>query len=150
QSVREPIHLRRTGDSFKIDDRHSAHSNIEQRFFLEPLDINVVFAAPRPVFLGGLRELYRDGGDGLWTEDHSFFKLDYIVYSDTSVPADAELMEDNSRDFPREISQRYLQLPQDHDLRINELATRVTKGTTTQLEIARRIEKYLRESYDYT
>src|SRR5262249_19531935 len=150
ESVREPVRIKRGGEGFKVDERLWMRPYTEQRFFLEPLDINVVFAAPRPVFLTELRELYRDAGDGLWTEDHSYFKLDYVVLSDTFVPSDTELAEDNSREFSRETIQRYLQLPHAHDSRISRLAAEVTKGATTQIEIARRIEKHLRENYAYT
>ncbi|MDX2030897.1 MAG: DUF3488 and transglutaminase-like domain-containing protein [Blastocatellia bacterium] len=142
--------IRRIGDSYSVDEKLWTRASTEQRFFLEPLNINVIFAAPRPVVVTGLRELSRDAGDGLWTEDHSYFKLEYAVYSDTVVPSDEELIADNSRDYSREVSQRYLQLPRDHDARITELAADVTRGAASQLEIARRIERHLRESYGYT
>ncbi|MGH9840900.1 MAG: transglutaminase TgpA family protein [Blastocatellia bacterium] len=150
QSARNPSRIRRLGDGFKVDERLWMRGFTEQRFFLEPLDVNVVFAAPRPVIVTGLRELEKDGSDGLWTEDHSYFKLDYTVYSDSYVPPDAELAADNSRDYPRDIAARYLQLPHDHDSRISDLAAEVTRGATTQIEIARRLETHLRESYGYT
>lgn len=142
--------IRRIGDSYSVDEKLWTRASTEQRFFLEPLNINVIFAAPRPVVVTGLRELSRDAGDGLWTEDHSYFKLEYAVYSDTLIPSDEELTADNSRNYSREITQRYLQLPREHDARITELAAQVTRGATTQLEIARRIEQHLRENYGYT
>jgi transglutaminase-like putative cysteine protease/Na+-transporting methylmalonyl-CoA/oxaloacetate decarboxylase gamma subunit len=150
ETIREPVRVKRISEGFRVTERTWARSYTEQRFFLEPIDINIIFAAPHPVTVTGLRELYRDGGDGLWTEDHSYFKLDYAVYSDTSVPTDLELAGDNSRDFSRDITQQYLQLPQEHDQRITELAAEITKGASTQIEIARRIEKHLQESYGYT
>ncbi|MFN0087992.1 MAG: DUF3488 and DUF4129 domain-containing transglutaminase family protein [Blastocatellia bacterium] len=142
--------IRRSGDSFSVDEKLWTRASTEQRFFLEPLNINVLFAAPRPVVLTGLRELSRDAGDGLWTEDHSYFKLEYAVYSDTLIPSDEELAADNTRNYSREITQRYLQLPREHDTRITALANEVTRGALTQLEIAQRIERHLRESYGYT
>ena len=142
--------MRRIGDSYSVDERLWARASTEQRFFLEPLNINVIFAAPRPVVITGLRELTRDAGDGLWTEDHSYFKLEYAVYSDTLVPTDEELLADSSRDYSREVVQRYLQLPREHDLRITQLANDVTRGAATPLEIARRIERHLKEGYGYT
>jgi transglutaminase-like putative cysteine protease len=150
QSQHERTRIRRVGDGFKVDDRVWMRGFTEQRFFLEPLDIRVLFAAPRPVIVSGPRELERDAGGGLWSEDHSYFKFDYTVYSDTFVPSDVELAQDNSRDYPRDINARYLQTPHDHDLRINELAAQVTQGAATPIETARRIETHLRERYGYT
>lgn len=150
ETIREPTRVKRISEGFKVGDPPWARSYTEQRFFLEPMDVNVLFAAPRPVTVNGVRELYKDGGDGLWTEDHSYFKLDYIVYSDTTIPSDVELAGDNSRDFTRELIQQYTQLPKDHDQRITELAAELTKGASTQIEIVRRIEKHLQESYAYS
>jgi transglutaminase-like putative cysteine protease len=142
--------IRRNGDNYRIDERLSPSGVTRQRFFVEPLDINTVFASPRPIFLSGLPDLARDAGDGLWTEPHNFHKIEYSVYSDTSLPSDAELAADNDRLYPPDIRQRYFQLPPNHDQRINTLSAEVTRGAVTQFEIARLIEQHLRESYDYT
>ena len=145
-----PLQLKRFANSFRIDDKMTPRGFTHQQFFIEPLNINTVFAAPRPVFLSGLSELARDSGDGLWTEDHPYHKIDYLVYSDTSTPEEIDLAVDNSRAYPLEIRQRYLQLPHGHDRRIDDLAQEVTRGATTQYEIARRIERFLSTTYTYT
>jgi protein-glutamine gamma-glutamyltransferase len=145
-----PLQVKRIANSFRIDDKMSPRGFTQQHFFVEPLNISAVFAAPRPVFLTGLSELARDNGDGLWTEDHLYQKIDYVVYSDTSIPDEIELAMDNSRAYPLEIRQRYLQLPHGHDRRIDDLALEVTQGVSTQFEIARRIERFLSTSYSYT
>ncbi len=145
-----PLQIKRFANSFRIDDKMSPRGFTHQQFFVEPLNINTVFAAPRPVFLSGLSELARDNGDGLWTEEHPSHKIDYLVYSDTSVPEESELSADNSRAYPLEIRQRYLQLPHGHDRRIDDLAQEVVRGATSQYEIVRRIERFLSTSYSYT
>lgn len=150
QSGPDPTPVRAIGESFRVEDKFWPRGYTEQRFFMEPLDIRTVFVAPRPILLTGLPELSRDLGDGLWTEPHRFNKLDYGVYSDTSVPSDDDLKADNSRDYPASIQKRYLQLPPDHDLRITQLAAKITKGTATNIEIARQIEQHLRDEYGYT
>lgn len=142
--------LQKVGESFRVDERTSPRGFTQQRFFLEPLNINTVFAAPRPVYVMGLRDLERDTGDGLWTSPHLFNKLDYLVYSDTHVPGDAELIADNDRFYPAEVRQRYLQLPLNHDQRIDRLVADVTVGAVTQLEMVRRIERHLKSSYSYS
>ncbi|HEX9000215.1 MAG TPA: DUF3488 and transglutaminase-like domain-containing protein [Blastocatellia bacterium] len=150
QSGPEPSPIRSVGDSFRLDDKLLPRTYTEQRFFLEPIDTNVVFVAPRPIAVIGLPELSRDVGDGLWTEPHRYNKIDYTVYSDTSVPGDEELAADNTRDFRRSIRERYLQLPPEHDKRISQLAADIVQGAPTQIEMARRIERHLREQYTYS
>mgnify|MGYP000169729706 CR=1 FL=1 len=145
-----PTPIRRYGESFRIDEPDSRHGFTEQRFFMEPLELRNVFVAPRPVVVTGIPELLRDLGDGLWTESFQPNDLSYTVYSDTWIPTDDELAADNSREYPRSISQRYLQLPENHDRRIDQLATKITETAKTQLETARRIEQHLRTQYDYS
>lgn len=151
-----PVPVKPSGDIFRVEERHGQsgqygqYVSTLQRFFLEPLSINTVFAAPRPINVSGLPELERDSGDGLWTEAHPFNKIEYQVASDTRVPSELELVADNTRVYPPEIRQRYLQLPLDFDRRIDDLAVEITRGAGSQFEIARRIEEYLRGNYTYT
>jgi len=146
----KPTSLKRTMDWFYLSEDEKRYGDTEQRFFVEPLDINTVFAAPQPRLVTGLPELARDQGDGLWTTPHDYYKLDYTVLSDTNEVSDGKLAEENSRAYPSEISRRYLRLPDDHDRRIDELAAEVTRGAATQIEIARKIESHLRTTYNYT
>lgn len=150
ESGTRTLAMRKTENAFAIDRRLSEFGVTEQRFFLEPLNINTIFAAHRPIFVVGLGILSRDQGDGLWTEPHPNHKLDYRVYSDTHHPSVEELMADNSRVYPAEIKQRYWQLPLNHDQRINQLVAEVTRGARTQYEAAARIEEYLRTTFGYT
>lgn len=150
QSGPETYPVRTVGDAFRVDDKLWPRAYTEQHYFLEPLNIRTVFVAPRPMLITGLPELSRDAGDGLWTEPHRFNKIEYTVYSDTSLATDEELALENYRDATRKDQTRYLQLPPDHDRRIDQLATEVTQGATTQIEIARRIERHLRDGYGYT
>src|SRR5262247_1504853 len=135
---------------FRPRDAEWGSGDTEQRFFLEPLAIDTVFVAPEPRLITGLPDLARDQGDGLWTAPHDYYKLDYTAFSDTSEVSDERLAAENSRAYPSEIQRRYLQLPDNHDRRIDELAAEVTRGATTNVEIARRIEKYLNAAYGYT
>ena len=142
--------IKRSIDGFHLGEGEWRYGDTEQRFFVEPLDINTVFVAPQPRLITGLPELARDHGDGIWTSPHEYYKLDYTVLSDTDEPTDEKLAEENSRAYPSEIQRRYLQLPENHDQRIDELAAEVTRGAATNIEIARRIEKHLNTYYGYT
>jgi len=146
----KPYPLKRSVDGFHLGEGEWRYGDTEQRFFVEPLDINTVFVAPQPRLITGLLELSRDQGDGLWTGPHDYYKLDYTVLSDTEEVPDEKLAEENSRAYPSDIQRRYLQLPDNHDRRIDELAAQVTRGATTNIEIARKIENYLRTTYNYT
>jgi protein-glutamine gamma-glutamyltransferase len=137
-------------DGFHPVDAEWGYGDTEQRFFLEPLAIETVFAAPQPRLITGLPDLTRDQGDGLWTSPHDYYKLDYTALSDTTEIPDERLAAQNSRAYPSEIQRRYLQLPDNHDWRIDELAAEVARGATTNVEIARKIEKHLRATYGYT
>jgi len=137
-------------DEFQLREIPERRQLTKQTFMLEPLDIPTVFVAPEPVLVRNVRSLRRDTGDGLWTSNHSYYRLNYTVYSDTREVRDSELRADNSRFYRHDVSQRYLQLPENRDRRIDELAAEVTRGATTQIEVARRIETHLRTSYGYT
>ena len=145
-----PAPLKRIGESYKVEDKRSQYGFTAQRFFLEPLNISTIFVAPRAVLVTGLPELARDQGSGLWTEPHPFHKLEYYVFSDTSVPDYDRLSEDNTRLYSMEIRQRYLQLPANHDRRIDNLAADVTRPASTQIDVVRLIEQHLKNSYSYT
>jgi transglutaminase-like putative cysteine protease len=146
----KPASLKRSVEGFHLSEAEWGYGDTEQRFFLEPLAIDTVFAAPQPRLIIGLPELARDQGDGLWTSPHDYYKLDYTALSDTEEVSDEKLAEENSRAYPSEIQRRYLQAPDDHDRRIDELAAEVTRGAVTNIEIARKIEYHLRTAYSYT
>jgi len=75
-------------------------------------------------------------------------RVSYRVLSDTTVPDVAELRRDNgiyaNSDFG------YLQLPEDLDPRIIELASQITKDTRTRFDAAQAIETYLQTQFGYT
>jgi protein-glutamine gamma-glutamyltransferase len=146
----KPTSLKRGVDGFHLGEAGWGYGDTEQRFFLEPIAINTVFAAPQPRLIMGLLDLHRDQGDGLSTSPHDYYKLDYTALSDTAEVSDERLAVENSRVYPSEIQRRYLQLPDYHDRRIDELAAEVTRGSTTNVEIARKIENHLRTAYGYT
>ncbi len=146
--------LRKTENAYAIDARFAPQGVTEQRFLLEPLTVQTVFAAPRTMFVLGLNWLFRDSADGLWTEPHPTRKLEYRVYSDTQRPSPEQLRADEEREDSLSLSadqrQRYLQLPDGHDPRIPALARQVVRGATTRYDQATRLERHLRNSYGYT
>ncbi len=149
-SVQQWQPVRRAGEGFQLEAPVALPLLTEQTFFLEPLDVSNVFAAPSAIYVGEVTTLQRDAGDGLWTENHSLQRLQYRVYSYTALPSEPSLTADVSRMYPPDIRRRYLQLPIDRDRRIDQLAAEVTANATTPLEAARLIENHLQTAYGYT
>lgn len=54
-----------------------------------------------------------------------------------------------STDYPVEIRERYLQLPDSLPQRVKDLATRLTQGATSAYDKALRLQEYLRVTYPY-
>src|SRR5690606_26979788 len=77
------VPVRRFGDSFQVEPPPPFGMMTEQNFFLEPLSLATIFAAPRVNFVRDLRALERDAGDGLWTQGYPSQRLTYTVYSST-------------------------------------------------------------------
>lgn len=121
-----------------------------QTFYLEPLDTQTIFTAPKALWVEGVPSLWRDESDSLWTSNHALNRLVYQVESDTRRASDKELREDNANEYPHELRLRYTQLPKNFDPRVSQLAAKLTKGATTALDMARRVETHLRENYRYS
>jgi hypothetical protein len=147
---RSPLEL--TNEGFVVDQMADRRFLTSQKFYLSPLETNVLFAAPRPVRVKGdtLARVWRDRNDGLWAGGSRAGYIVYTVLSDTRVYREAELKADNTRAYPDEIRSRYLQLPDDADPRIGALAAQITRGAETQHEAARRIEAWLHGSLSYS
>lgn len=137
-------------DTQQLNHRQAEASFTRQTFYVEPLDTQTIFTAPRPLWVEGVPSLWRDDSDSLWTSNHALNRLVYQVESDTRRASDKELREDNASDYAQEIRLRYTQLPKTFDPRVGQLAAKVTKGATTALDMARRLESHLRESYSYS
>lgn len=137
-------------ESLQLNRSKASDSVTHQTFYLEPLDTQTIFAAPKTLWVEGVVSLWRDESDGLWTSNHALNRLVYQVESDTRRPSDRELREDNASEYTQDLRFRYTQLPRNFDPRVGQLAARVTKGATTALDMARRIETHLRESYSYS
>jgi protein-glutamine gamma-glutamyltransferase len=140
----------RGGDAIVLGETEAPAKLTRQTFYLEPLDTSTIFAASRPVLLTGLGAVWKDESDSLWTHNHAFNRLVYVVESDAHVPREAELRADDSRVYPSDILTRYTQLPELRDRRVDRLAADLTRGAGTTIEMARRIEHHLRTAYGYS
>jgi protein-glutamine gamma-glutamyltransferase len=101
--------------------------------------------ARRDVFAEGENEVVRGPNDSLRLR---FIPQDSFRYAVSSVLDDSVLPAEHAALSP-DAREHYLRLQQP-DPRVRELAEKVTAGWFTQLDRARAIENYLRQSYGYT
>jgi transglutaminase-like putative cysteine protease len=119
--------------------------------FLEPLGTAAVFGLPRIVSIQGpFNGLDVNTTDGLSLATPPSSRLRYVAVSQPE-----RLREDRLRrpagadDYPREIREAYLQLPEISP-RVRALARDLTAGTATPYEAAHRVGEYLAGNLNYT
>jgi hypothetical protein len=132
-------------------DPGTAYSDLlSQTYYLEPLAVNTLFAAPRvKVIERAPRFIKLDQYGCLLGPEHEVTRVTYTTLSDVSVPTDAELAADASTNYPAKVREMDLALPP-MDERVNALANEIVGDAATPLEKARRIEAYLKARYSYT
>ena len=131
---------------------------------LEPMATDVIFVPGKPVTVQGnfsgqannnygpLRNNYlnSDGTDSLFNPFHNYSAIRYAGFSELpeiNVPK----LKAASQEYPQNIIDSYLQLPESLDERIPELAKQVTAGATTAYDKAQAIESFLRSGrFKYT
>jgi transglutaminase-like putative cysteine protease len=124
---------------------------VEQAIILEGLTADTLFAASRVAAVRGrFGSLRYDSERNLRGPDHSTRRLSYTVTSDISRPTDEALAGDSSTSYPADVVEKdILQLPR-IDPRVGELARRLVGSDATPYEKARRLERYLKEEYNYS
>jgi transglutaminase-like putative cysteine protease len=139
------------GGFFKVDTTESVHRLTTQTFFLEPLESSVLFAAPRVVALQGDLPYVRVDAEGaVQSRRHDFERIMYKALSDINEPRMDQLRND-LRPLPLPYY-RYLQLPEDLDPRIPQLATSIVlqADASNRYDTAKAIEAYLQRAYSYS
>ncbi len=141
----------RGGGLFQFGTAQSINRLTRQTFFLEPLESAVLFAAPRVVAVQGDLPFVRVDEEGsVQSRRRDFERIMYTAISDTNEPRMDELREDR---HPYPISYyRYLQLPDDLDLRIDTLATAIVlrANASNRYDTAKAIEAHLQTEYAYS
>ncbi|MEZ5307478.1 MAG: DUF3488 and transglutaminase-like domain-containing protein [Pyrinomonadaceae bacterium] len=121
-----------------------------QTVYLEPLNTNVLFALKTPYAIGGKSYLSKDAEGALLGSGSGIERSVYTVYSDTSEPA-PDLLREDSIAYRKDYA-RYLQLPEDIDERIPELASKwITDAkASNRYDSAKAIENRLRRDFKYS
>ncbi len=134
----------------------------EYDIYLEPLDIDtkVLFAAPRPLAIrhlvtrfdrwrGTSKSFFQDRLENLSYTGPSMTSTSYTVRSGDFSVAPARLRRSGTY-YPKEITKYYLQLPEDIDSRIPELAATVTAQADNEYDTAVALRDHLQLNYGYT
>jgi hypothetical protein len=122
----------------------------EQHFYLEPLNTNVIFAAPRAALITGPDVVKRDDSQSLYTNHHSFSRYRYQVLSNTTLPKADDLRTDQPVFLGTEMRRRYLQLPPRLDARIGQLAKDVAGDAANNYDVTMRLVHHLQNDYQYS
>ena len=122
---------------------------INYRVMLEPIGTNVIFTIPSPLLiLGPFHEVAEDHAQVVLNTDRGHPTSIYSGTSDLSQPTLQEF-DASAGPYPEEVRTRYLQVPDDLDPRIPELAQQITAHARTPIEKAAAIQAYL-SKYRYT
>ena len=136
---------------FNLGNPSESTRNTVQTIYLEPLNTDIIFNLSKPLnILGGFRTITKDSEGSISAIRNGYERISYTVYSDTSTPKASRLREDNTKynfqDF------RYLQLPNEIDKRIKQLADNIIKESNakTSYDKAIAIERHLQNDFGYT
>jgi hypothetical protein len=130
--------------------------------YLEPLASDAIFVPGKVVSLRGnfsgesgstystsrKTYLFRDSTGSLYNPFHNYTAVRYAGFSRLPVLDPAKLRASGT-DYPEDIKQRYLQLPE-LDRRIVPLAQQITARADTPYDKAAAMELYLRSKFGYT
>ena len=135
---------------FRFGTTLAVHRLTTQTVFLESLDSNVLFGAPRIVAIQGEFPYVRvDREGGIQSRPHPPDRVMYKVVSDTTKP-DPDVSRDIQA-YPLEY-ERYLQLPAELNPRISRRASEMIIKARAQnrYDIAKAIESQLQSDFGYS
>lgn len=136
---------------FYIVDFLSENQNrVNYTVYLEPLETPVLFALARPVVIsrGNFQEVRKDEEGSLRVIRTGFDRTAYSVISDVASPA-IEKLKNDDYEYPAE-TERYLQMPENFDGKISQLAKEITNGKKNRYDKAKAVESYLQNNFGYT
>ncbi len=136
-------------DFFLIDYASDQDNLVIQTVYLEPINPPTLFAVSRAVAVEGNFQLVRKDSEGaLSFVRKGFDRLSYKVYSDANVP-DVETLQADAQEYSAE-DDKYLNLPENTDARISNLAEQITTKSYNRYDKARAIERYLQTQFAYS
>jgi transglutaminase-like putative cysteine protease len=149
--ARQVKQIEERGGLFQFGTTEAIHRLTTQTFFLEPLESPVLFAAPRVVAVQGDLPFVRTDTEGsVQSRRHDFERIMYKALSDTTEPR-MDLLRNDVRPLPVSYY-RYLQLPDNLDGRIRQLALSIIlhANASNLYDAAKAIEAHLQREYGYS
>lgn len=135
-------------DLIQIDYAEDRKDLTVQTIYLEPLDNPIIFALPRIIGVqGNFPFLFKDK-HGSVSFNRSGERISYKVLSDRSMPNVSELRADRGP-YGEDVAS-YLQLPDDLDPRLRQLASSITDQSRNRYDAAKAVESYLQNNFGYT
>jgi protein-glutamine gamma-glutamyltransferase len=123
---------------------------IHYRVLMEPIGTNVFFLAPWAFSLrGDYRLLAGDTGGAIYDLDSQHAISRYEATSNIATPSAADLRAAGAN-YPEQIAEAYLRLPEDIDPRVAKLAAQITAPADNPYDRAAMIEHHLRTRFGYT
>jgi len=135
-------------DVIPLDLAVSRESILTETIYLEPLDTSVLFGLPKIVGIQTNLPAVSKDADGGISSARPAERISYRIYSDRSTTPVEELRADNKRYSTQD--DRFLELPENIDPRIERLAAQVTAGRLNRYDKAKAIEEYLHTNFGYT
>lgn len=144
--------VRRTRDgAFAVAPHRIGSPFLAYEVFLEPIGSEAIFGLPRLTSIQArFPALAADAAGGLSLPAPPNSRVRYLAFSQPERFSPAELDRPaRAADYPPEIRERYLQLPEIAP-GVARLSRELTAAATTPYQAARRIEQYLSEHLRYT
>ena len=136
-------------DVFVLNTTTKPEEMVEQTVYLEPLQTQVLFTLANPVLIrGNFNYISKDAEDSVIANLPGLERISYKVFSDVQQPSVEILKTDNGNYDSNDA--RYLQLPDQMDARIENLAANLTANQPTRFEKAKAVESYLQTQFGYT
>lgn len=135
---------------FIVDKTARASEMVIQTVYLEPIQTPVLFALSRPIVVEGNFPFINKDTENSLNVGNLFGaeRVSYRIRSDVFQPAVEKLRKDNGAYKPD--SRRYLQLPENLDPRISDLAAQITEQSANRYDKAKTVENYLQTQFGYT
>jgi hypothetical protein len=143
----EPLAVEVEAPPVKADNVDAGRYALQQQFDIISLQDNRLFGANQPVMTSGGIALQAAQDD--LTAVLPRGRLPRYEITSWAPRVTAQELEAASADYPAQIREHYLQLPDSVPQRVRDLAARLTEGATSPYDKALRVQEYLRATYPY-
>lgn len=137
---------------YRFGDTSPRGETVKYEILLEPLATTAIFGPHKIREVSGrlIPGLEKDDDDAIFARFQQSRRLQYQVQSEITKRMTSSGNPSDDSVLPESIRSTYLQLPDDIEQRIRDLAREITAEGKTPLEKAILVEAYLKRNYQYT